>query len=257
MGTWARATPPDPPAQVTNAGYPRELAATAGPLFDRPSPRAITEVVYPQLGGLTPTTASVIVVARQTLPGAPAAGAREVTLDVRLRYVGRSWVVSPVVDPPRPESVRARTGGPSTEGRSLLASARADLPGPVRHDVETRRLGDRVIGMVRALARGYEIELQVAVSGHPGTVFPSTRLSNHAVGRAVDVRSINGTRVADIRRDDPLLVRFMVDAARAGATEVGGPIVPPGRGFFTDEVHQDHIHVGFTPGKPAAAASSS
>lgn len=257
VGTWQSTVLPDPQAQVEAAGYPGALVTTARPLFEAWAPEVVTEVVYPQMGGLTPTTASVIVLARQEIRVAETVGVRDVTLDVRLRIEGRRWVVSSVIDPPRPSGPPVRAGGATSGGRALLASARIELPDAVRYDIATRRLGDRTLAIVQELARGYEIELQVAASGHPGTVFPSTRLSNHAVGRAVDVRSINGVRVADIRRDDPLLATFMVEAARAGATEVGGPIAVEGRGFFTDEVHQDHIHVGHTPGKPPAVADSS
>jgi hypothetical protein len=51
-----------------------------------------------------------------------------------------------------------------------------------------------------------------------------------------------------------LLTQVMVRAGELGATEVGGPFDLNGErsGFFTDIVHQDHLHIGITPGKPQA-----
>lgn len=255
VGTWRAGAAPDPNAQVVAAGYPPTLTETARALFDAPAPESTTTVLYPQYGGLTPSTASVIVLARQNLRIANTAGAREVALDVRLRVAGGTWEVASMIDPPRPPAAPTRPG-PTLLGRALLDAARVDLPDPARADITGGRLGDPVIAVVLELARSYDIGAQVAVSGHPGTVFPTPRLSNHAVGRAIDVREINGVRVIDIPHGDPVLAAFMAAAGRAGATEVGGPITLPGRGVFTDSVHQDHIHLGITPGKPPAVVNS-
>lgn len=257
VGTWRRGAAPDPTARVVAAGYPADLAEVARPLFDVPAWESTTTVLYPQYGGLTPSTASVIVLARQEWRGASADGVREVLLDVRLRSAGGIWNVTAVLDPPRPPGPPTRTGGPTRAGRALLEAPRLALPDPVRADITAGRLGDPMIAVMLDLARSFDIQVQVAVSGHPGTVFPTRRLSNHAVGRAMDVRAINGVPVVDIPRDDPVLTSFMTAAARAGATEVGGPIPVAGRGLFTDSVHQDHVHVGFTPTKAPAAVNPS
>lgn len=44
-------------------------------------------------------------------------------------------------------------------------------------------------------------------------------------------------------------------AARAGATEVRGPIALGGGGTITDAVHKDHVHMAVIPGDPPAAAA--
>jgi hypothetical protein len=127
------------------------------------------------------------------------------------------------------------------------------IPEPGRADIADRRVNDPILAVLARLADTYALDVQVLVSGHPGLVFPTSRVSNHTVGRAVDVRAVNGRPVSSIPRDDPLVADFMVAAGRAGATEVGGPIAPSGRGFFSDAVHQDHFHLGITPTKPPAA----
>lgn len=254
VGTWTEATAAGPSARVTAAGYPAELTAMAGALVQGPASRATTTIVYPQYGGLTADSASVMVLARQQLLGGPVRN-RDVLLDIRLRRAGDgTWNVTSAVDPPRPSIAPRRNGGPTALGRAVLDNPRLDISAPARADIAEERVGDPILAVLDRLSRSYSLQVQVLTSGHPGTVFPTTRLSNHAVGRAVDVRAVDGRRVIDIPRDDPVLSAFAAAAGRAGATEVGAPIQVPGTGFFTDEVHQDHFHLGITPTKAPAAA---
>lgn len=256
VGTWSTSSAVAPADRLAAAGYPDDLVTVAGPLLDASASAATTEIVYPQYGGLTDTTASVMVLARQELRDSSGDRAREVLLDVRLaRQADGIWDVTSAIDPPRPAYADARPGGPTERGGQVLAHPRIDLPEPACDDIVQRRAGDPILTVLANLAQTWDLDVQVVVSGHPGTVFPTTRVSNHTVGRAVDVRAIDGRPVAAIPRDDPVLTSFMVAAGAAGATEVGGPVLPAGTGFFTDAVHQDHIHVGITPTKPPASSS--
>lgn len=254
-GTWSPSSPATPADRLAVAGYPDDLVAVAGPLLDESASEATTEIVYPQYGGVTDTSASIMVLARQQLRDGTGERDRELLLDVRVaRQPDGVWAVTSRIDPPRPAYADARPGGPTGPGEQVLGDPRIELPAPARDDVVQRRAGDPILTVLASLAQTWDLDVQVLVSGHPGTVFPTTRVSNHTVGRAVDVRAIDGRPVAAIPRDDPLLTSFMTAAGAAGATEVGGPVVPAGSGFFSDAVHQDHIHVGITPGKPPAAA---
>lgn len=256
VGTWGAPGPGDATTRVVDAGYAPDMAATAAPLLDVPAQEATTTIVYPQYGGLTDAAASVMVLARQQLRTDTGEQTREVLLDVRVRpQPDGNWEVTSVVDPPRPEYAPVRAGGPTDLGRAVLDDPRTRIPEPGRADITDRRVNDPILAVLDVLARTYELDVHVFVTGHPGTVFPTTKLSNHTVGRAVDVRAINGRPVVEIPRDDPVIAEFMAAAGRAGATEVGGPIVPAGTGFFTDDVHQDHFHLGITPTKPPAAAA--
>lgn len=245
VGSWSAGESRDPAARVIAAGYPADLAVLAGPLLDVDTPAAVTTVRYPQLGGLTERSASVIVAARQQL----GTTTREVTVDIRAVRDDAGWRVSGSIDPARPDVVPARPDGPTPVGQAVLDTPGVELHGPARRDIEERRVSDGILTVVAALADSYELEIQVAVTGHPGTVFPRSRVSNHAVGRAVDIRAIDGRPVVDIPRDDPVLAEVMAVAARTGATEVGGPIAIPGPAFFTDQVHQDHLHLGISAGR--------
>lgn len=256
VGAWESAAPVDAVTRLAEAGYGADLAATATPLLDTSASESATTVIYPQYGGLTPTAASVMVLARQTLRTDTGEQTRDVVLDVRLAPQGdRTWRVVPNPEPPRPELAPYRAGGPTPMGRAVLENPRVRISGPGRADIVGRRVGDPILAVLDIVARTRTVDVHVVVSGHPSTVFSTTRLSNHAVGRAVDIWAVDGRSVIDIPRADPVLAALMVEAGAAGATEVGGPLLPGGLGFFTDAVHQDHLHLGISPGKPPASAA--
>jgi hypothetical protein len=178
-----------------------------------------------------------------------------VAIDVRLSTdANGTWQVTGSVVPPRPSPAWAPTGPVTRTAREVLATPRIVLSGPAQHDVASGRVQDRILAVLLAVGREHELRVHVAVTGHPGTVHPTTRLSNHAVGRALDIRAIDGLPVGPERIEPVLAV--MTAAAGAGATEVGGPIALDGRGFFTDPMHKDHVHIGVTPGKPSAAVEA-
>lgn len=254
VGSWEEPRPGSGTERVVAAGYPAELVAVAPQLVELRARRARTSVVFAQQAGLTSTAASVVVLARQIWGDPGRDRSRELTLDIRLNLVAGRWEVTTDVVPPRPRLAAAEPGGPTTLGRTVLDDPRLALPEPVRRDITERRLDDPALMILIRLANRATITVQVAATGHPGTVFPTNRLSNHAVGRAVDITLLDGVPVEDLV-GDPRLRDVMVLAGDAGATEVGGPIPISGTGYFTDAVHRDHIHGGITPTKPPARAA--
>ena len=253
VGTWRDSEPTDPVARLAGKGYPANLVTVAEPLLDGSAREATTTVEYLQYGGLADASASVIVIARQEQRTDVGHRVRELALDVRMaRTAAGTWEVTAAVVPPRPPLAPPRPGGPTRLGSAVLENRAIRIPATGRADIRDRRVDDRILSVITELSRTYTLDVDVFVSGHPGVVFPTPRLSNHAVGRAVDIRAINGRLVSAIPRDDPVLSEFMIAAGRAGATEVAGPIKIPGRGFLSDEVHQDHVHLGITPTEPPA-----
>lgn len=250
----ARALRPDlaaggaPPAVAAEV-----LAAKAAPLL-APGARSVGEVVYPQLGGETPEACAVMVVVRQTLRGPDG---RQVsatrTVDVRLRKTLVGWALvgvesaggDPVAEPPDLSPV----------ARAVLSDARIALPDSARWDVHAKRVDDRLLAAMAQLAAVAPFAVTALVSGHPLQVFGTERVSNHTVGRAVDVWRIGDAPVA-AQRPGPATPAF--DAVRhahdaSGAAEVGGPWDfdgPAAKRSFTNLVHQDHLHVGFGPAAP-------
>ncbi len=79
--------------RLTAAGADPVLERTAGPLLPPAGP-AVTQVVYPQYGGLERSTASVMAVVRQTWVDGATLRERVVTADVRLQRAGSAWTVT-------------------------------------------------------------------------------------------------------------------------------------------------------------------
>jgi len=222
------------------------VVQAALPLLD-PAAASSTEIIYPQLGGLTDSDASVMVVYRQRL--AADTDEREVTrtADVRLTRTPQGWTVSAI----------ASTGGgppPNQNPRSPVAEAvlttdAIDLPDSARWDIEAGRIDDRVLWLLSRLAEEHTLGVTVLATGHPEHVFGTSSISNHTVGRGVDVWSVDGQPVIAQRAvGSPLraLVQQLVDSR--ATTELGSPwdLDGVGRGAsFTNTVHQDHLHLAF------------
>ncbi|MFC5381047.1 hypothetical protein [Aquipuribacter nitratireducens] len=222
--------------------------ATARPLLGLLPERgpAALRLTYPQYGGLTPQLdrASVLAVGDLlVLDGAGEPARRPVGADVRLAREGDRWFVTSVVPaypqpplPPLPAPVRA-----------LLDDDRVELSGVAAADLRAGVVDESVCRGLLALAEGWRIRVHVFVSAHPVNVYPTLNPSAHSVGRAVDVTALDGVPVID--QDRSPWRAFMAAALDAGATNIGGPVeLTPVDRYFTDRVHQDHVHLAFPAG---------
>jgi hypothetical protein len=248
-GSWLE--PGSAVASLTRAGARPQVAATAEVLRVPGATASALTVAYPQYGGLTVDAAAVIAVAEQRLQTPGGEVRRDITVDVRLvRDPAGRWSVEEI----RPTTSLGAAIPLSRTASAVLADPRLVLPGPARADVATGRMDDLLLSILLGLAEEFTLAIQVMHTGHIQTVFPTPRLSNHAVGRAVDIRAVNGNAVVDPAMSAQTLEALMRHAADLGATEVGGPRDLNGdrKGFFSDSVHQDHIHLGVTPGDPPA-----
>lgn len=212
------------------------------------------QVLYPQYGGIGPDRAAVIVLFDQTLQSAQRPfESRQMTLDVRLvrdLATGTPWAVEKV----NPLTSLGSPTALTPTALAVLDEPRITLSAPARLDIATGRVHETLLQIMLGLAQRVSYAVQVMHTGHIQTVFPHPRLSNHAVGRAVDIREIDGVRVVDLPPTSQVIADVIGQAAQLGATEVGGPIDLNGArpGFFTDDVHRDHIHIGVNPGERPA-----
>ncbi|WP_380168974.1 hypothetical protein [Jannaschia sp. R86511] len=225
---------------------------TAGLLHDDAA-AADVAVDYPQYGGLTTTDASVMTLLTQhllLLDGSTVE--RQVVLDVRLgrATADEPWQVTAV----GPDPDTTVVGDVSPAAQQVLSNPNLRLPEPAVRDIEEGRMDDSLLGLLNGLAADHVLDLHVLYRGHPTNVFDTERASNHSVGRAFDIWRIDDQLVVDPDTPDDLIAAVMVKAAALGATEIGGPFDVNGErpGFFTDQVHQDHIDVGVSPGRPPA-----
>ena len=238
--------------RVAALGLPAQLAMDAAPLL-ADGARGRAEVVYPQLGGLTGDAASVMVVTRIRVSTDDGIAETTRTLDVRLNRNPLGW---------RAESIASLGSAPpaapqSTDGApSQLPADAIDLPDSALWDLRSGNVDGRIVALLRELAAVNRLSVAVLASGHPANVFGRDVLSNHTVGRGVDIWAVDGVPVAE-QQTSPILRAIVDKALELGVTEVGAPFDTDGPGgrVFTNTVHRDHLHLAFESSSPAAPRS--
>lgn len=237
-------TVPATQRRLTEAGFDLALATQLGSLLIADA-EASGEIVYPQLGGLTETEASVMVVLRQNWRRTSQVATVERTIDLRITRGGEGWEVTGVAslggEAPAPERTL------TSAARQVLAHPRISMPDSAKWDVQAGRVDDRVLLLVLNIAKTRSLAITVFASGHPLNVFASASVSNHTEGRGVDIWAVDDDPVSQLRTDDRGVRAVVLEAIKAGATEVGSPWDLDGSGgaSFTNTVHEDHLHLAF------------
>ena len=202
------------------------------------------EVINPQLGGLRNGRASVMVVTRQTVgSGSESEFSVVRTLDIRLVRGESGWEFDSL----------GSAGGVFDRVEDLsLANAvagdpRIEMPDSARLDILSGLVSPVLLRLMTEIADRTTFGVTVLVTGHPHNVFETDRQSDHTVGRAVDIYLVGAHRVIDDRGSNSAtraLVEWLYN--HPDVRQVGSPWdldETTSRHSFTDEVHQDHIHV--------------
>lgn len=244
------ATPLQLAARVEDDPESRALLAGLAEDLVTPDRWSRGTIVYPQLSGVTPDNAGVMVVAEQRTGGAEGDPEQVVTrtFDVRLRLVDGAWAldeVSGVGGPPVP-----RPDDLTELEAAVLDDPRIDLPDSTRWDIHAGGVSPDLLELMRRLAERTPYGVITITNGHPPNVWDTDRLSNHTVGRAVDVHLLGDRLVVHDRAEgSPTYetVEWLYDQERL--SEVGSPWALDERGglSFSDVVHADHIHIGVLP----------
>ena len=220
---------------------PAELLGAARELV-RPGAGSAGVVVYPQLAGVRPDSAGVMVVVDQTLDDGTNRWVERRTVDVRLTLRGQDWAL---------ERVESAGGAAIERPENLSESALRVVEHPAiilsdsaRWDIYSGAVDDGLLRMMARAADRHEIAVVTVATGHPRNVFATDITSNHTLGRAVDIFSVDGQEVVGSReKGSPAfrLARWLYDQ---GVPELGSPWAFDGYGgrSFTDIVHADHIH---------------
>jgi hypothetical protein len=205
---------------------------------------SVVQIVDAQYGGILASSASVLVVVDQWIEhtdGSVRAGGT--TFDIRLEAASPRWRVT-AVNPARPgQPARSLTSA----ARHVLADDRIFLPYAATADVRAGSVHDSVLHGLLDLAQSHRIDVSVLRSGHPLYVFGTNRRSDHPRGRAADIWAFDGLRIVE-PRNRGRVEAFMQEASRTGTYQVGGPVDLDGSGlaFFSDDTHQDHVHLGYS-----------
>lgn len=236
-------TVPAAQARLQAAGLPASLADGAGSLLE-PGVASAATIVYPQIGGLTDSAASVMVVAEMERKGRTGPSRRESrTIDVRVTRSAGKWAVQAIAaDGTRPPGSNV----PDRAVDALVGNPRVRLPGSAIADLRAGATDPRVVQLLQALAERWELDVTVLATGHPPNVFETSRTSNHTAGRGVDIWAVDGVPVIE-QRESAALRAVVARALELGATEIGAPFDTDGRGgkVFTNAVHLDHLHLAF------------
>lgn len=222
----------------------RRLVRVVRPIHDD-SRWSNSDIVYAQLGGVRPDSASVMVVAAITT-GGDGQVARTVTrtMDVRLELVDGGWEFDELASvggtPPDGSSE------PDDRARAVLDDRRIELPDSARWDIRRGNLAPGLLDLMADIADRTDYGVTVVSSGHPTNVYGTDRRSGHTEGRAVDIHRLGQDRVVSLR-DEPSAARRLVEWLydQPDVTVIGSPWALDGVGgrSFTDDVHQDHIHI--------------
>ncbi|QLE70636.1 hypothetical protein FGW37_02560 [Streptomyces rectiverticillatus] len=250
LGTWGRGAGGTEKARerVRALGLPPALAGQAGPLLSG-ADEAVVQVIDAQYGGILADSASVLVTCRQwTRKGGGPVVTGGTTVDVRLAQgatAGAPWSVGEL----HPADPGPAARSLPEAARRVLAERRIRLPAAAEADIRNGGVHAGVLRSMLKLAERYRYDVSIVRSGHPQNVFGTDRPSDHPPGRAFDVWRIDDRAVVDRATPRALIEAFMRDAAASGSYNVGGPVLPaggsPGRPFFSDDTHHDHVHVGF------------
>jgi hypothetical protein len=151
------------------------------------------------------------------------------------RYTRAAPAQVPAADP----FVRALVANP----RITTTASHGCDPAP---DLASGDLDLRVQSLLAVLAERHAIRLSCLRTGHSRFVKGTTRVSNHTVGRAVDIDMVDGRPVSRHSRASRSLALWL-DGLQGPLrpVEVGSPFAFGHRPYFTNEGHRDHIHIGY------------
>jgi cell wall-associated NlpC family hydrolase/murein DD-endopeptidase MepM/ murein hydrolase activator NlpD len=152
----------------------------------------------------------------------------------------------------------AEAGGPpvtpSGELAALLENPNLELPPDARADLVSGRVDPRLVSVLTELTKEHKIGLSVVITGHDQFTSGGS-VSNHFVGRGLDIASVDGETVRPSSIKSRELAEALVNLpASIKPTEVGTPWSINAPGFFSDGGHQDHVHIAFDDPPPPGSA---
>lgn len=209
-------------------------------------------VEYAQLGGHLNGRISIFVVIRQEVGVEGSGEAERVetrTMEVRLaRTEAGAWGL---------ETIASAGGQPVARPADLSPVAAAvvdheliDLPDTSAWDIYAGFIDQQLLRVMLDMAERTPYSVVVLQTGHAYNVFGTDRVSNHSVGRAVDIYKLESELVVDAH--DPSSEVYALSewvVSRYDIREFGSPWKFPDAvaHTFTNEVHHDHLHIGVNP----------
>lgn len=154
----------------------------------------------------------------------------------KVREIAASYALSPTI------------GGTVQD---VLSNPRITLTRNARRDLEQGLVDERVIALLAEIGRRHDFSVSVLRSGHSrcvgGSEYAGCSVSNHFFGRGADIYKVDGKLVTSSNESARELTLWLSSVEKANRpTEIGSPFSDLTAGpLFTDESHDDHIHIGF------------
>ena len=214
-------------------------------------------IEYAQLGGHLDDRISIMVMVHQELGGEGTADAERAEtrmMDVRLmRGASGAWEFEELAS--AGGQPVARPADLSPLAASVVDDPRIDLPDSAIWDIYSGYTDHALLEAMLDIAERTPYSVIVLKTGHPHNVFGTDRLSNHTVGRAVDIHEVDSELVID-SHDATSSIYALSEwlVSRHDIREFGSPwrFDDAVAHNFTNEVHHDHLHVGVFPEGHAA-----
>ncbi len=148
-------------------------------------------------------------------------------------------------------------GAPDEAAQRVLSDPNITLSPVAIEDLQAGRIDPRLSSVLAGAAQVAPIAVSVFQTGHSYLTVHGT-VSNHSFGRGVDISTVGGEAVTPSNataRTLALALSRLPDEIRP--TEIGTPWEIDDAAYFTDHMHQDHLHVGFDTTIAGEAAFSS
>jgi hypothetical protein len=115
-------------------------------------------------------------------------------------------------------------------------------------DLANPQLDLRIQSLLAILAEHWTLRISCIHTGHSKHVEGTTRISNHYVWRAIDIDQVNQQAVHPGASQTRALLNYLDNLqGPLRPIEVGSPFPINHRPFFTNQAHQQHIHIGYGP----------
>jgi hypothetical protein len=139
---------------------------------------------------------------------------------------------------------------PAALAQAVLSNPNIELRPEARADLEAGLVDERVLASLLRLAMDHRLgAVGPFVTGHSVYVEGTTRVSNHAVGRAVDIPIIDGVTVSYWNQAAEAAARELLQLpAQLRPDELGMPwdLLSTNVVIITED-HDDHLHIGYSP----------
>lgn len=134
---------------------------------------------------------------------------------------------------------------------AVLSNPRLEIYEAGRDDIAAGRIDNRILALLQQASETWTLSISALQSGHSKCVgggnYAGCNVSNHWYGRAVDIYRVNGVHVTAGNVAAFNLAAWLAtldDTLRP--TEVGSPWpdLHPAPGYFSDQAHLTHVHIG-------------